>query len=278
MTDHNREELVEGLRVAMLGTTDGDFIDPGSDIPAGEMFRLAAEYVEAVFEQAHTPTDDERALIEELRECARISAHGSHAGNSPLLRGADLVTRAADALARRTVQGKAGEHGGTLPLYGMLDVWMALYGTSHPEFDEFYAEHGYAETWARLLAAVRERRTVQGEPTDAQEFEFPFALGNVTLEQEDGGMWVVITETPRNRTYWIEPGVLAALRATIRVDHQTGEVVMDGMIGPKTELAIKIGQATQLGNARENLIQLVWEQFDRRMAAEKKLAELEGGN
>ena len=64
------------------------------------------------------------------------------------------------------------------------------------------------------------RRTVQDEPTDAQEVEFPFALGNVTLEQEDGGMWVVITETPRNRTYWIEPGVLVALRAAF---NETGE-------------------------------------------------------
>lgn len=42
-----------------------------------------------------------------------------------------------------------------IPLYGMLDVWMATRGTSHPEFDQFYSEHGYAETWARLLADVR---------------------------------------------------------------------------------------------------------------------------
>lgn len=39
-------DFIEGLRVAMLGTTDGDFIDPDSDIPAGEMFRLAAEYIQ----------------------------------------------------------------------------------------------------------------------------------------------------------------------------------------------------------------------------------------
>lgn len=45
----------------------------------------------------------------------------------------------------------------TIPLYGMLDLWMALYGTSHPQFDEFYEKHGYAETWARLLAEVRSR-------------------------------------------------------------------------------------------------------------------------
>lgn len=39
------EDAIDDLRVAMLGTTDGDFIDPDSDIPAGEMFRLAAEWV-----------------------------------------------------------------------------------------------------------------------------------------------------------------------------------------------------------------------------------------
>ena len=38
--------LIEGLRVAMLGTEDGDFIDPNSEIPAGEMFRLASEYIQ----------------------------------------------------------------------------------------------------------------------------------------------------------------------------------------------------------------------------------------
>lgn len=42
-----------------------------------------------------------------------------------------------------------------IPLYAMLDVWMALYGTSHPEFDEFYERHGYAATWSMLTARVR---------------------------------------------------------------------------------------------------------------------------
>lgn len=52
--------------------------------------------------------------------------------------------------------------GDLIPLYAMLDVWTALYGTSHPEFDEFYAEHGYSETWARLLAEIRKRQTSEG--------------------------------------------------------------------------------------------------------------------
>lgn len=51
--------MIEGLRVAMLGTADGDFIDPDSEIPAGEMFRLAAEYVEDMLKSiaAHYPLD-----------------------------------------------------------------------------------------------------------------------------------------------------------------------------------------------------------------------------
>ncbi|WP_159795719.1 hypothetical protein [Puerhibacterium puerhi] len=34
-----------GLERAMLGTTDGDLISPDSDVPAGEMYRLAAEHI-----------------------------------------------------------------------------------------------------------------------------------------------------------------------------------------------------------------------------------------
>src|SRR5690606_22095980 len=43
-----------------------------------------------------------------------------------------------------------------------------LYGTLHPQFDEFYEKHGYAETWARLLAEVRSRAAAPAEPTEAQ--------------------------------------------------------------------------------------------------------------
>jgi len=46
-TEPDREVLIQSLKVAMLGTTDGGFIDMESDIPAGEMFRLAAEWVAA---------------------------------------------------------------------------------------------------------------------------------------------------------------------------------------------------------------------------------------
>ena len=39
--------LIEGLRNAMLAG-DGGFIDEDSEIPAGEMVRLAIEYIESV--------------------------------------------------------------------------------------------------------------------------------------------------------------------------------------------------------------------------------------
>lgn len=52
----NRDTLIASLKVAMLGTTDGDFIEPESDIPAGEMFRLAAEWVEANLAALAVPT------------------------------------------------------------------------------------------------------------------------------------------------------------------------------------------------------------------------------
>lgn len=115
MTDHNREEreaLIAGLRVAMLGTTDGDFIDPESDIPAGEMFRLAAEYVEAVFEQAHTPADEEmRAEVERVQKAAWAEIHGQDPMRKYSVGEVKRLVYSFDnllgsLLTRRTVQGE----------------------------------------------------------------------------------------------------------------------------------------------------------------------------
>ena len=57
---HSAEELLGGLRIHMLGTTDGDFIYPDSELPVGEMYRLAAEYLESVL-AVRTHTDRETA-------------------------------------------------------------------------------------------------------------------------------------------------------------------------------------------------------------------------
>ena len=57
-----------------------------------------------------------------------------------------------------------------IPLYAMLDVFHAVTGTSHPGWDRFYEKHGYAESWARVLAmvrdAVRERDEARAEVDD----------------------------------------------------------------------------------------------------------------
>ena len=44
----------------------------------------------------------------------------------------------------------------TIPRYAMLDVWAALRGSDQSQaFESFRDEHGYAETWARLMHDVR---------------------------------------------------------------------------------------------------------------------------
>lgn len=42
-----------------------------------------------------------------------------------------------------------------IPVYGLLDLWMAL-GYDSEEFEAQYLTHGYADTWAWLLARVRD--------------------------------------------------------------------------------------------------------------------------
>jgi hypothetical protein len=44
----------------------------------------------------------------------------------------------------------------TIPLYAMLDVWMALFGSDRSEeFEPWYEEGGYAEAWAEICGFVR---------------------------------------------------------------------------------------------------------------------------
>ncbi|WOF23824.1 hypothetical protein N8K70_03850 [Microbacterium betulae] len=62
-----------------------------------------------------------------------------------------------------------GAHGGPIPRYAMLEVWMALYGhVTSGAFDTFYDAHGYADTWATLCSAIRVRA---GEPSPVQVTE-----------------------------------------------------------------------------------------------------------
>ena len=95
-----------------------------------------------------------RISAEVLNEYRKIAAwlEAQAATRGPV--GDTMHGLAAEALTN-LIEHEYSRH--TIPLYGMLDLWMALYSTSHPQFDEFYEKHGYAETWARLLAEVRSR-------------------------------------------------------------------------------------------------------------------------
>lgn len=46
------------LRIAMLGNDEGGFIDPSSEIPAGEMFRLASECLATELQKARAEVID----------------------------------------------------------------------------------------------------------------------------------------------------------------------------------------------------------------------------
>lgn len=115
----------------------------------------------AVLEAA--PSDTDRLSMEVIEEYRRIATwlESKAAVTGPV--GDTMHGLAAEAMTRLIDREYAAHK---IPAYAMLDVWQALYGTSHPEFDEFYAKHGYAETWARLLAAVCTSQPVQVEVTE----------------------------------------------------------------------------------------------------------------
>lgn len=88
------------------------------------------------------PADEREALVHIISQAV--------GGWNPDTR---AITNVADAILASEVW--RNRHPQPIPPYAMLDVWMALYGTSHPEFDTFYEKHGYAETWARLMHVIR---------------------------------------------------------------------------------------------------------------------------
>lgn len=74
------DALIESLRVAMLGTTDGGFLDPRVDgVPVGEMFRLAAEWVEyhadPLAGKAEAAMDEAVASSDDAFELGRVAGY-----------------------------------------------------------------------------------------------------------------------------------------------------------------------------------------------------------
>jgi len=168
---------------------------------------------------------------------------------------------AAEALSRLI---EREQHRHRIPLYAMLDLWMALYQTSHPEFDEFYAEHGYAETWARLCAEVRARlssRVVVAAPSDTdRDFKrIPAETRAELIHMAEGRIKDVWADSPEGvdaatlasnvvaaqEFVWMQLAAGVDLRASQPVQAKPlWETKPDGRIGP-TEHGLKVWNASQ---------------------------------
>lgn len=74
------------------------------------------------------------------------------------------------------------------------------------------------DMWEAGFAAGRYDALINKEgetKTEPFKVEFPFTDGDVTLEQDDGGLWVTVgTSAP----YWIGPKALSALTAAFTGD------------------------------------------------------------
>ena len=134
--------------------------------------------------------------------------------------GACCGSNIADAILTSDVW--RNRHPQIIPIYAMLDVWMALHDTSHPEFDEFYAEYGYAEAWARLMHAIRHPQPTEGEPSDAGIEEASRIMYEDEREWYGTAKWPHWDDADEMTKREMRRAVRAALRAA-RVADQEGE-------------------------------------------------------
>lgn len=97
----------------------------------------------------------EREIRNRVAAVARLRRERDEA----LRKKGEMVDRAVRAERERDAAVERAEKAEQLiPAYAMVDVWMAL-GRDSIHFDDWYDEHGYADAWAELTAAVREART-----------------------------------------------------------------------------------------------------------------------
>lgn len=90
---------------------------------------------------------------------------------------------------------RAEAAGQLIPAYAMLDVWVAL-GRDSIHFDDWYDEHGYADAWAELTAAVREGRgDLDAARENAEHYQ---AMFDATERQRDE--WKARAEAAEART------------------------------------------------------------------------------
>lgn len=164
-----------------------------------------------------TAEQAERVSMEVLNEYRKIAAwlEAQAATRGPV--GDTMHGLAAEALTN-LIEHEYSRH--KIPLYGMLDLWMALGVTSRPEFDEFYDEHGYAETWSRLLDGVRRLRRArgllsEGAPSDEQVERAAKSLFENGLGEGDYTWAELIVEDPSRADIWREDARRALTAAGI---------------------------------------------------------------
>lgn len=149
-----------------------------------------------------------------LTPCGNIVCTGCRICGCPAL---GIAPQEARDDERKALTADPGAHGGPIPMYGMLDLWMALHGAERSEeFEPFYAEHGYAETWARLLHAVRSAKHPEPEITD----EMVERAAHKTFEPDGPGgeyTWAeMVREDPTRADLW-RADARAVLEAALRV-------------------------------------------------------------
>lgn len=174
-----------------------------------EPFREMARAAFAVFEKAHAPTDDEREALARVSEWADWLEDGAPLKPS-------MVT--VIGMARRSeVPKPQGEPRHFAP-YGSTNALCDETVPRQVAWDETtgeYADHRFTVKRSRTTCAECQWRMApepQGEPSD--KIEFPFTHENVTIEQEDGGIWITVEP---DRPRWLGPKALAALRAAGQV-------------------------------------------------------------
>lgn len=150
----------------------------------------------------HTPTDDERAVFDAIAD--RLGEH-SQATNYEIADSGEYETKLrgpvdVEVLAEWLLPTVLG--------FRRSEV-VPEPSTECPQPCVHLSQHDAREgrTCAEHPCTCPEP---QAESSDAQEVEFPFTHEGVTLEQDDGGIWV---SDAGGSSYWISPRVLAALRA-----------------------------------------------------------------